>query len=238
MNHDDDTLILYYYGDGLDAAERARIDAALRDDPALALRYLELTAMLARLRLAPEVEPPPAAVHRWQTSVARAARLETAASPPASRWRLRLAFAGAALAAAVLAIGLIARLPIEPPSAPPPFAAQPAPTERAGAATPLQRGVQAHLQETGQLIDRLAGNGERHGAALADAIERNRAYQRSAERHDAERLARLLRAFEPALERLADADTDRPTFEAERERLAFELGVAESGLAHAPARFL
>lgn len=237
MNHDDDILILYYYGDGLDAAERARIEAALRDEPALALRYLELTAMLARLRIAPEVEPPPAAVHRWQSSLARAARLDTAASAPAPRWRLRLAFAGATLAAAALAIGLIARAPVEPPTAPPTLAAQP-PAERAPVASPLQRGVQAHLQETGRLVALLAGNGRTHGAALADAIERNRAYERRAEEHDAERLARLLRAFEPALQRLADADTDRFTFEAERERLAFELGVAESGLAHAPARFL
>ena len=42
----DDELLLYYYRDGLDAAERARIGAALSEQPELAQR---LQALVARL---------------------------------------------------------------------------------------------------------------------------------------------------------------------------------------------
>ena len=35
----DDELLLYYYRDGLDAAERARIGAALSEQPELARRH-------------------------------------------------------------------------------------------------------------------------------------------------------------------------------------------------------
>ena len=42
----DDELLLYYYRDGLDAAERARIGAALSEQPELAQRMQALVARL------------------------------------------------------------------------------------------------------------------------------------------------------------------------------------------------
>ena len=41
-----DELLLYYYRDGLDAAERARIGAAISNDPELARRMHGLVARL------------------------------------------------------------------------------------------------------------------------------------------------------------------------------------------------
>lgn len=238
MIHDDE-LILHYYGDGLDDDARARVEAALRDDPALVLRYLELTAALDRLRMAPDVQPPPAAVRRWQTGLARVARLETA--DPARRWwRAWPVRAGAAFAAlAALAIAL------HPPSrtgpgtgtiAPPTVSA---PAASAHDASALARGVLTHLRETSTLVGALATreNGSRH-SALAAALQRNRAYERRAESRDDERLARLLRAFETPLVRLTDTQIDTPAFEAERERLAFELDVVQARLAQSPHRHL
>ena len=56
----DDELLLYYYRDGLDAAERARIGAALSEQPELAQRMQGLVARLDAAAAMPEV-PVPAA---------------------------------------------------------------------------------------------------------------------------------------------------------------------------------
>ena len=56
----DETLILYYYEDGLDEAGRARVAAELARDPALAERYRALCRSLEHLREPPDVEVPAA----------------------------------------------------------------------------------------------------------------------------------------------------------------------------------
>lgn len=250
---DDDALILYHYDDGLTAAERARIGAALRDDPALALRYLTLTAELAELRVVRDVPAPPQALRRWRSSLERAARLEAsaparpgwrprfgradAASAPArAPWWPSLGAAFAALALVMVGIGIGTRLRVgDGPETP--IAAQPAPTS-SPLSTPLQRGVQVHLRDAEAELAALRTGGDpaRRGALLAEIIERNRLYERAATEQNAERLARVLRAFEPVLLSLADEHTDPQTFEAERAQLAFELGVMQTKLAHAPSK--
>lgn len=238
MTYDDDTLILYYYGEGLDRVERARIDGALRDDPTLALRYVELTATLDRLRMPADVQPPATAVHRWQTGLARAARLETGAArrPWWHAWPLRAGAAFALLAA--LAVGVDGWRHGDPEPDDALVAVQPAPTPPAIASS-LERGIQLHLRQTGALVDALASTDvDRRRTALADALQRNRVYERSADARDNERLARILRAFDAPLSRLADARIDASTFQTERERLAFELNAVESRLAQSPGRYL
>ena len=54
----DDELLLYYYRDGLDAAERARIGAALSEQPELAQRMQALVARLDAAAAMPEVPVP------------------------------------------------------------------------------------------------------------------------------------------------------------------------------------
>ena len=54
----DDELLLYYYRDGLDAAERARIGAALSEQPELAQRLQGLVARLDAAAAMPEVPVP------------------------------------------------------------------------------------------------------------------------------------------------------------------------------------
>ena len=56
-------------------------------------------------------------------------------------------------------------------------------------------------------------------------INQNRLFERVAERNDADDLARVLRAFEPVLVRLAEEDLSDADAEALRAKLAFELNV-------------
>ena len=56
-------------------------------------------------------------------------------------------------------------------------------------------------------------------------INQNRLFERAAEQNDADDLARVLRAFEPVLVRLAEEDLSDADAEALRAKLAFELNV-------------
>ena len=69
----DDELLLYYYRDGLDAAERARIGAALSEQPELAQRLQALVARLDAAAAMPEVPVPAHTQQRWQAALERAA---------------------------------------------------------------------------------------------------------------------------------------------------------------------
>ena len=60
---------------------------------------------------------------------------------------------------------------------------------------------------------------------ILQIIEQNRLFERAAEQHDSQSLARVLRAFEPILLRLAADDIAPEDAEALRSQLAFELKV-------------
>ena len=104
----DDELLLYYYRDGLDAAERARIGAALSEQPELAQRLQALVSRLDAAATMPEVPVPELTQRRWQVALERAAREEgksDARVPRAARrWDFRWA---AAAAVAVVALFLV-----------------------------------------------------------------------------------------------------------------------------------
>ena len=70
----DDELLLYYYRDGLDAAERARIGTALAERPELAQRLHRLVAQLDTVADMPEVPVPAHVQQRWQNALSRDAR--------------------------------------------------------------------------------------------------------------------------------------------------------------------
>ena len=84
----DDELLLYYYRDGLDAAERARIGAALSEQPELAQRLQGLVARLDAAAAMPEVPVPAHVQQRWQAALERAAQQAHGATPCEPR-RLR-----------------------------------------------------------------------------------------------------------------------------------------------------
>ena len=62
----DDDLLLYYYRDGLEPAERSRIGAALTEQPELAQRYHRLVSRLDAAAAIPEVEVPLQAQQRCE----------------------------------------------------------------------------------------------------------------------------------------------------------------------------
>jgi hypothetical protein len=229
----DDTLILYYYGDGLSARERKAVEAALEQDPPLAERYRELCRDLDQLREAPIVAAPAPAVARWHRAIEQAAAAERrAGGAPASRRPEFPAFAWAALAATLVA-GIFIGLYLGGGGSPPaPTVAErgeveaPAGDGRGAQATPVafSRGLELHLRESRRELASLNGTPERT-MLIMEILRQNRLFERSAQQHDAQDVARVLRAFEPILLRLADENISPAEAAALKAKLAFELDV-------------
>ena len=70
----DEQLILYYYRDGQDADERARIGKALADSPELAQRLHRLVERLDAAAATPEVPVPAETMQRWRNALEVSAR--------------------------------------------------------------------------------------------------------------------------------------------------------------------
>ena len=82
-----------------------------------------------------------------------------------------------------------------------------------------------------------AGNGERTELVL-QLIAQNRAFARLAVENEAPDLARVLRAFEPILTRLAAEDITAEESEALRAQLAFELNVMLTKLTREASEYI
>jgi hypothetical protein len=213
----DDDLLLYYYRDGLDATERARIGTALAEQPELARRLHRLVAQLDTVADLPEVAVPPHIQQRWENALGRLA-------PAKSKPRVFAAFHWQAAAAAVVAVVLLVtvqlllRSPQEQPIA---------------GATPVQsayeRGLRWHLASTEQGLAELDGaQPEERSRLIATIVEQNRMYALAAERANEPQLARVLRAFTPILENLAVEPGDASASDVAQ--LSFELRVMQARL--------
>jgi len=213
----DDDLLLYYYRDGLDPTQRARIGTALAEQPELARRLHRLVAQLDTVADMPEVAVPPHIQQRWENALGRLA-------PAKSKPRLFAAFHWQAAAAAVVAVVLLVtmqlllRSPQEQPIAD---------------ATPVQsayeRGLRWHLASTEQGLAELNGaRPEERARLIATIVEQNRMYALAAERANEPQLARVLRAFTPILESLAGEPGDAAASDVAQ--LSFELRVMQARL--------
>jgi hypothetical protein len=221
----DDDLILYYYRDGLPAADRARVGAALAESPELAQRFHRLTRRLDEAAAAPvrELPVPMKYQRRWAVALEEKAA-ETPAQRTARRRKLvvRYAPAYAMVAAALVAIFslmfAINRMPR-------PGNPVPATTNVAA----YERGLESHLASTEQQLASLASATPEERERLVETIiEQNRIYALAAERAGEPQLARVLRAFSPVLESVAKGNADTS---AEVAQLAFELRVMQDRLA-------
>lgn len=228
----DDDLLLYYYRDGLDAAERARIGAALAEQPELAQRLHGLVARLdAAATALPEVPVPADAQRRWQAALERAAHVDGAADVTRAA-RAGRPFTGRWLAAAAVIAGLAIVLTIQrvqPPADELADGALPvAPAASPADASAYERGLKWHLASTER---QLAGLGRGKPEERADLIEtlitQNRMYALAAERAGEPQLARVLRAFAPVLEGLEHEGGDSSASIAQ---LSFELRVMQGRL--------
>lgn len=208
----DEDLILYYYDDGLEPAERAAIAGALSGSPELRARLAALEAVLAAADGAPLPPPDPGLRDRLWSRLEPQLRAAAAPHPPrtarrtqaAARPRRLAAWSAAALLALAVGVGFIAGRH----SAPEVDAQAQARTD-AAALRVLEAYVAAHLRSTeGVLLT--AGNGGEAGvldgnrALAASLVESNRLYARAAERAGDAALADFLQRLEPVLLSLAN----------------------------------
>jgi len=225
----DEELILYHYRDGLDAEERARIGAALADQPELAQRLQKLVNRLDAAAAIPEVPVPAAAMQRWKSALDQAARAKRVELPPA-RTRFKPMPWLAAAATVVIAIAAAMQFR-EQPAGTPQVAAVPTPASDTGSA--YERGLQSHLASTERQLASLQSATPEERARLVEAIiDQNRIYAKAAERAGEPQLARVLRAFTPILENLQQGGGDASE---SVDQLAFELRVMQGRLGAAPA---
>jgi hypothetical protein len=225
----DSDLLLYYYRDGLDEAERARIGAALSDQPELAQRMQALVARLDAAAAMPEVPVPAHTLRRWQLALERAASVvEDVRVPHASRrWSPRWL----AAAAAVVAVAVISVIQITTQSTPEQTAdVEVPPPEAAGTGdtTAYERGLKVHLASTERQIAGLdSATPEERARLIETIIAQNWIYALAAERAGEPQLARVLRAFSPVLEGMTRDGGDASASIAQ---LTFELRVMQGRL--------
>ncbi len=229
---DDQTLTLYHYRDGLDDDEREAVARALASDAVLAARYRALVADLERLQPGPVTEAPSHLKHQWHDLVAREARLERQKAAPASvsqrpRWHLGAAFAAVLALGVAIGVWMPGQSP-GPTTGPGAVAIEPVATDQD--VTPrlasFERGLQLHLRESrSELAGMDARDDADRDALLAQIIAQNRLFERAAEKQQAPDIARVMRAIEPILLRLADASTTPAEAETLQRQLAFELNA-------------
>lgn len=230
----DDELTLYFYDDGLLPARRAELTQRLRSDLDLARRYQQLRAELATLPPPAQRQPSPVAQARWKLRLDQRAAAPAAAYAP--HWRL--AFAGATLVLLGVAVGT--RL-VEAPSvaAPAPAPSVAAAAEGADAAPALSRGLSSYLGDARLVLaDLPADDPQRRRQLVAEVIEQNRMYARAAQAQGDERLARVLRAFEPVLLALAEPPSAAEGDLGARSQIDFELGILQTKLARSPSKIV
>jgi hypothetical protein len=233
----DDDLLLYYYREGLDAAERARIGTALAERPELAQRLHRLVAQLDTAADMPEVPVPQHVQQRWESALNRAAHASD------KRGAIRGAKARAnffstfpwqaAAAAAVVLVAILVTMQVSLRS-PPERTAETTPTTATNAASvadalAYERGLRWHLANTQQQLARLdSAQPDERTRLVETIIEQNRMYALAAERANEPQLARVLRAFTPILESLASERRDASA--SDLAQLNFELRVIQARL--------
>jgi len=176
-------------------------------------------------------EPPTHVVQQWHNAIDEAAAIERGRSEqPRERWHPTSFFWGMAVSAAVafgIAIGVF--VSDDTSDIPPPYVVENA-TPPGAVPVAFTRGLQHHFRTSQQQLANL--DGEEDAAMLVlRLVEQNRLFETAAEKNNAPQLARVLRAFEPILLRLAATDIAPEDAEALRAQLSFELNVMLTKLA-------
>jgi anti-sigma-K factor RskA len=234
-------LILYYYDDGLSPTEKQAITAALQTDALLAVRYRELSASLVELQDETPVAAPAHLKPQWHELIGREAQLERQRSVNTGRSRHWLGWAAGL--ATMLVVGIAIGIWMQPTATPPDAGegglVQVVPELAApeGGIGAFTRAVQFYLD--GQQAE-LAGMDDRQAETnqliLLQIIAQNRLIERAAVANQAPELARLMRAFEPVLLKLADPATSPEQAAALQRQLAFEMQAVLTKLQQAPSK--
>jgi len=176
---------------------------------------------------------PPHLKQQWHDAIDSAAAVERSKTRSAtSPWHPASVFLGMAIAA-TLALGIgIGYFVADEGSDDFSPGIQVADAPQTIHATPvsLSRGLQAHFRDTREQILDLP-DAEDRTMLILRIIEQNRLFESAANNSNSLKLARVLRAFEPILLRLAADDLAPADAEALRAQLAFELNVVLTKLA-------
>lgn len=218
----DDDLVLYYYRE-LDEAERARIGAALAEQPELARRLHALVARLDAAAASKEVPVPAETKQRWQHALARAAGESEHKAVPRRVW-LAPRWQWAAAATVLIALALTLR-PGEDETLTPPLP----PVAHVDDASAYEHGLKWHLASTERQLANLEHATPAERSRLVETIiSQNRLYALAAERAGEPQLARVLRAFTPVLQSVAAGQGEAT--ENSLSQLHFELRVMQARL--------
>ena len=231
----DDTLTLYYYDDGLTAAERREVESALRSDSALAERYRKLCAQLDGLKEFDSVPAPSHLVARWHDAIDKAGEREAVAVvKPSVSFHFGSFFWGTAVTAALalgIAIGVYMTGDGVDDSVPANTFTDVTQTPEADAPTAFSRGLLVHFQESRDQLTGLTNANGKRSQLIMNIIQQNRLFERMASQNESPDLARVLRAFEPILTRLAADDISPEDAAKLQSQLAFELNIVLTKLA-------
>jgi hypothetical protein len=181
-----------------------------------------------------DIHPAPTHVkQQWHDAIDSAAAIERGKTRSAvSPWHPASVFLGMAIAA-TLALGIgIGYFVADEGSSDYVPGIQVASTEIPPGAvpTPLSRGLQVHFRDSREQLLSLPDTADRTLLVL-QIIEQNRLFESAATNSNSPRIARVLRAFEPTLLRLAAEDLEPADAEALLSQLAFELNVVLTKLA-------
>jgi hypothetical protein len=202
----------------------------LREDAALRERYEMLCNELAGIPAAGLHAPAPDRVARWQDSIDRAAALERGRTRASSGvFHLPSFFWGTAITAVLvagIAIGLYVGQRGEIAGTPDPDNMVVDVTTDSDGSGAFTRGLRVHFRESRQNIDTLAdAAGADREMLILHLVQQNRLFAREAKQNNTPELARVLRAFEPILIRLAAADISESEAQRLQAQLVFELNV-------------
>lgn len=234
----DQTLILYYYEDGISDRERERVRRALGDDAVLKARYDALCDDLRALGDVDSVDVPPGVEARWHRALEDEAQIH--AEPRRFAGTFPPGFALAAALSLVFIGGLFLgvrlhdapngqagqqQVAVPTPRVSPPESARTTATPARPRAV-FVRGVAAHLERTQIQLASIDLDDSQQRSELVDAIvSQNRFFLTAAQEQGADDVARLLRAFEPLLLSMAEESSAGRTPVQIRQQLDFELGA-------------
>lgn len=192
------------------------------------------TRKLAEAHAADIHRPPAHVVEQWHSAIDEVATLERGRQSK-RRWHPGSFFWGVAVTAA-LAIGIGIGVMLSGDngtSGTVPVVGGVAPGTGVTPAA-FTRGLAVHLRDSRRQLESIDDEADRTMLVL-QIIEQNRMFETAAERNNAPKLARVLRAFEPILLQLAANDIAPEDAEALRAQLAFELNVMLTKLASQPS---
>jgi hypothetical protein len=176
-------------------------------------------------------EAPAHLKQQWHAAIDQAAALERGRVPiPRERWHPSSFFWGMAVSAAIaVGVALGVFVSDETIDTPAPYVVEYS-TQPDATPVAFTRGLQHHFRSSRKQLADLDGS-EDAAMLVLRLVEQNRLFETAADQNNAPQLARVLRAFEPILLRLAATDTAPEDAEALKAQLSFELNVMLTKLA-------